>query len=70
MSAFSKNYALEKLDNNELFEMFINNLILRSYQPEAFSVMNDLFDQICVGGTDDTGIDGLAIRVNGIFVST
>ena len=33
MSAFIKNYALKKLDNNELFEMFINNLILRSYQP-------------------------------------
>jgi len=29
-----------------------------------------LFDQICVGGQGDTGIDGLAIRVNGIFIST
>ena len=70
MNIFKKNYCLESLPENDLFEIFVNNLILRSYQPEAFSAINDLFDQICVGGQGDTGIDGLAIKINGIFVST
>ena len=70
LNVFRKNYSLESLQENDLFEIFINNMVLRTYQPEAFSAVNDLFDQICVGGQSDTGIDGLAIRVNGIFVST
>lgn len=70
INVFKKNYSLENLEKNELFEIFINNLILRTYQPETFLAVNDLFDQICVGGQGDTGIDGLAIKVNGIFVST
>ena len=70
LNAFKKNFGLEQMDNNPAFELFINNLILRMYQPEAFSAVNALFDQICVGGQEDTGIDGLAIKVNGVFVST
>ena len=70
LKMFKKNYSLDNLEDNDAFELFINNLVLRSYQPEAFSVINDLFDQICVGGQEDTGIDGLAIKINGLFIST
>lgn len=70
LNLFKRNYELTTVNDNDVFEMFINNLILRTYQPEAFSVINDIFDQICVGGQEDTGIDGLAIKVNGMFVST
>lgn len=70
LNAYKKNYGIENLEDNEAFEQFVNNLILRTYQPEAFSVINSLFDQICVGGQNDTGIDGLAIKVNGVFVAT
>lgn len=70
LNLYRKNFSLENINDNCAFEWFINNLILRTYQPEAFSVINDLFDQICVGGQEDTGIDGLAIKVNGVFIST
>lgn len=70
LNAFSKNYNLENCTENDSFEMFINNLILRTYQPERFLTVDSLFDQVCVGGQNDTGIDGLAIRVNGVFVGT
>lgn len=70
LNLFKKNYGITHLDDNTAFEMFINNMILRTVQPEDFSVINDLFDQVCVGGQDDTGIDGLAIKVNNIFVAT
>ena len=70
LKLFKKNYGISTLDNNTAFEMFINNMILRTFQPEDFSVINDLFDQVCVGGQDDTGIDGLAIKVNNLFVAT
>ena len=70
LKLFKKNYGLEKLEDNAAFEFFINNLVLRMYQPEAFSAVNDLFDQVCVGGQEDTGIDGIAIKINGVFIST
>ena len=70
LKMFKKTYGIEPMEDNAAFELFVNNLILRMYQPEAFSAVNSLFDQICVGGQEDTGIDGLAIKVNGIFVST
>ena len=70
LKLFKKNYGLENLEDNTAFEFFINNLVLRMYQPEAFSVVNDLFDQVCVGGQEDTGIDGIAIKINGVFIST
>lgn len=70
LKVFKRNFGIEQLDDNTAFEFFINNLILRMYQPESFSAINNLFDQICVGGQEDTGIDGLAIKVNGVFVST
>ena len=70
LNIFKRNFGLDKLDQNEVFEFFINNLILRSYQPESFAISNNIFEQVCVGGQNDTGIDGIAIKVNGIFVAT
>jgi hypothetical protein len=70
LSFFKKSYGLESQSDHAAFELFVNNLILRTYLPESFSAINDLFDSICVGGNNDTGIDGIAIKVNGIFIAT
>ena len=70
LNTFRKNFGLEKLSVNDVFEFFINNLILRSYQPDSFAITNNIFEQVCVGGQNDTGIDGIAVKINGIFVAT
>ena len=70
INIFKRNFGLDKMGINSVFEIFVNNLILRSYQPDSFVITNNIFEQVCVGGQNDTGIDGLAIKVNGIFVAT
>ena len=70
VSQFKSNYNLESISDSEAFELFVNNTILKSYQPNTFSYTSDIFDDICVGGQNDTGIDGIAIRINDSFVST
>lgn len=70
ISQFKTNYNLENLSDNEVFEIFVNYTVLKSYQPNSYSYASELFEEICVGGQNDTGIDGIAIRVNDSFVST
>lgn len=67
---FKSSYGIEFLPDNEAFERFVNNSIMRFHQPDAFSTSNDLFFKICVGGQNDMGIDGLAIKVNGIIINS
>ncbi len=67
---FKNSYGIESLPDNEAFERFVNNSIMRFHQPDAFSTSNDLFFKICVGGQNDMGIDGLAIKVNGIIINS
>lgn len=70
MRNYQKQYEKEELDDAKAFEYFVNYTILKSHQPEAFSTSNELADLICVDGKDDMGIDGIAIKVNGIFISS
>lgn len=67
---FKKSYGIEHLGDNDAFEFFVNNTVLKSHQPEAFSTNNDLMEKICVGGQNDMGIDGIAIKINGIFINS
>lgn len=67
---YQKSYGKMNVSEDEAFEYFVNHTILRSHQPEAFSVINDICDLICVDGQNDMGIDGIAIKVNDIFIST
>lgn len=57
---FKKSYGLESMTDNDAFERFVNNTILKSHQPEAFTTNNDLMLKISVGGQNDMGIDGIA----------
>lgn len=57
-------------DNDALFEYFANYSILYQHQPDAFSADSELMDVICVGGGQDGGIDGIAIKVNGFLIKS
>jgi hypothetical protein len=50
------------------FERFVNHTILKAHQPDAFDADSLLLDKVCVGGTNDTGIDGLVVKLNGILI--
>jgi hypothetical protein len=65
---FKELYDIKDLPDGESFEKFVNHTILSAHQPDAFGADGELFDTVCVGGRDDMGIDGLAIKVNGLFV--
>lgn len=70
INSFMTNHALSNMKEDKLFELFVNDVILRSHQPEISVTEDSLLDECSVGGADDMGIDGIAIKVNGLFVST
>lgn len=68
--SFSNLHAFQGMQKDKLFELFVNDTILRNHQPDFSDCDTSLLDVCSVGGGDDMGIDGLAIKINGIFVST
>lgn len=65
VKSFSEEFGLENINLDEIFEHFVNyNLISKQY-PRNFN-----FEDASVGSSNDTGIDGCAIIVNGNFVSS
>ena len=70
INAFKTNHAIQNITYDKLFEQFVNDTILRSHQPDISSSSDILLSECSVGGSNDMGIDGLAIKVNGSFVST
>ena len=67
---FRNNYGLNNMADGDAFERFANSAILTSHQPDAFTADSELLDKVCIGGMGDNGIDGLAIKLNGILVKT
>lgn len=67
---FRQKNELEFKPDGEAFERFVNYTIFSLHQPDAFSSDSELIDFVCVGGMSDMGIDGLAIKVNGIIVKS
>jgi hypothetical protein len=65
---FRDSFGLNTMADGDAFERFVNSAILTSHQPDAFSADAELLDKICVGGQADTGIDGIAVKVNGVIV--
>jgi len=70
LEKFREEHELNNISDGMAFEMFANKMILCNHQPDAFNVENGLFDAVCVGGSNDMGIDGLCIKLNGILVSS
>ena len=67
---FRDNYGLNNMADGDAFERFANSAILTSHQPDAFTADSELLDKVCIGGSGDNGIDGIAIKLNGILVKT
>ena len=65
---FRTSFELENMEDGSAFERFVNHAILSGHQPDAFGSDEELLDTICVGGQDDMGIDGIGIKLNGLFV--
>jgi len=60
----------KNLKESHSFEQFVNFTIFSLDYPEVFTGEIHLLNAISVGGTHDTGIDGLAIKVNDIIVKS
>jgi hypothetical protein len=65
---FRDSNDLNNMADGDAFERFVNHAIFTSHQPDAFSADNELLDKICVGGQNDMGIDGIAVKLNGLLV--
>lgn len=75
---FKKSYAIDNVvsdlnDNikeSKSFEYFINHTLLSADYPDIFIGNFDLLDCISVGGGNDTGIDGVGIKINGRLIGS
>lgn len=70
LKKFRDSYGLNSVADGEAFERFVNSAILTQHQPDAFTADSDLLEKVCVGGQNDTGIDGLAVKINGVLVKS
>lgn len=67
---FKEEFELQKTDDPSAFEIFINHAILSGHQPDVFSSDLSLLESTCVGGTNDMGIDGISIKLNGLLIKS
>lgn len=65
---YRESNGLLNMADGDAFERFVNHAIFTLHQPDAFSSDSELLDRICVGGNNDMGIDGLAVKLNGLLV--
>ena len=70
MRTYQKQNDFCNFNDDELFEHFVNQMILMSHNITAFEYASDLLETVCVGGKNDMGIDGLAIKINGTFIAS
>lgn len=67
---FCDDYGYSKESEDSIFERFVNNLVLTMHQPDSTSKNSSLLEMASVGGGNDMGIDGIAIKVNNLFVTS
>lgn len=65
---FRNQMELNSVADGVAFEQYVNLSILKSHQPDAFNGDNELFNKVNIGGFEDMGIDGIAIKINGILI--
>lgn len=76
---FKESFEIDTKDTNAgtqqrkeaaAFEKFINHVMFSIDDPDAFVSDVDMLDSVCVGGGQDTGIDGIGVRINDRLVSS
>jgi len=65
---FCEKMDLKDVHESIAFEQFVNYSILLGHQPDAFNGDSELFETVNVGGPQDMGIDGIAIKINGVLI--
>ena len=70
LTQFQNAYQYLNIGENAAFERFINYNLLLQFQPDAFTSDSRLLETISVGGGDDLGQDGIAIKINNTFISS
>jgi hypothetical protein len=68
LRTYQDRFELNNLQDGVAFGMFVNHSILSAHQPDAFSADSELLEKISVDGEWDTGIDGMAILLNGLVI--
>lgn len=68
LKAFKTSYDYDEIDDNSAFELFVNNAALQMHQPGIANIATNLLTLVSVGSGNDMGVDGIAIKINGIFV--
>jgi cold shock CspA family protein len=67
---FRQKNEFENIQDGVAFEKFVNYTIYSLHQPDAFSADSELLDFVSVGGSNDMGIDGIAIKVDDIIIKS
>lgn len=70
MIRFRNIHELDSAKDSLIFEYFSNEVILNNHQPNGSSISDELLATINIGGTDDMGLDGLCIKLNGILIQS
>lgn len=65
LNDFITEEGLKALDEEDAFERFANYCVMSQVYGETFNV-----EDVSVGGGEDTGLDGVAVLVNGSLVTT
>lgn len=67
---FKHERGYDTLSDTKVFELFTNYQIIYSEQPDIFFGNSDILDVITTSGSNDMGIDGLAIKINDSIISS
>lgn len=68
LAQFQNAFQYSALQEDKVFERFINYNLLLQFQPDAFNADSELLESVSVGGYDDWGQDGIAIKINSSFI--
>lgn len=67
---FRQKNELENIQDGLAFERFVNYTIYSLHQPDAFNADSELLEFVSVGGANDMGIDGIAIKIDDIIIKS
>lgn len=70
LNKFREIHDMSNIKDSLVFEQFANEMVLGNHQAGGISVSDDLLNAASVGGTNDMGIDGICIKLNGILIET